>query len=286
MQGTDRQLDTIRTSLILMCGSPGIGKTTFSNQLRIHASKCGLTTFLISYDDLIDTQLESRLILGNEKGPDWKSARMHIARLVKALVRFLGQSETQQFETFLATQIDPILASDSSDSHTLIEKRFLRAIGKHFTASACNLIILDDLFYYASMRHTFYKLAVELACGYMSFCFRADSLDFLLERNATRDPAKRLDAKIIANVYEKFEYASENEWEREFTRDVNQAWVIQNLQCTKLASSFLVVSYPIIYKYLDFKHIGYVLFFKIIKKSFELLNAKCSEFKLKNSFLH
>ena len=227
MQVTDRHLDTIRTSFILICGSPGIGKTTFSNQLRIHASKRGLTTFLISYDDLIDTQLESRLILGNENGPDWKSARMHIARLVKALVCFIDQSEIQHFETFLTTQIDPIMEPESSDSHTLIEKRFLKAIGKHFTVSACNLIILDDLFYYASMRHTFYKLAVELACGYMSFCFRVDSLDFLLGRNATREPTKRLDAKIIANVYAKFEYASENEWEREFTRDVNQTWVIR-----------------------------------------------------------
>jgi tRNA uridine 5-carbamoylmethylation protein Kti12 len=220
MNQLDATNSPIKTCLILVCGPPGIGKSTFCTELNAYIkTKSNHKTFLISYDDLIDPELESSLI--GEHQNDWKSARNMIFQLVKSLVAYLNQSESKHFEDFLSVQDRFTSTVSMTETYDLIKQGFLKAIiGSNFNENSnCNnLIFLDDLFYYESMRYSFYKLAIELKCAYMSFCFKAENLNFLISRNFNRDHAKKLDQKVIENIFEKFEYSNRNEWESFFSR--------------------------------------------------------------------
>lgn len=208
--------------ILVVSGCPGIGKTTFSQQIcdYIQQRESMFKPFLLSYDDLIDTELESHLITNTNEN-EWKQARNFIIYLVKLFVNFLMMNEASRgmLDDFLETET----RHDSSNFKLLVRKRFLNLIHKMFYSRQnqnehYNLIVLDDLFYYESMRYSFFKLAIELECAYVSFCFKAESLELLLERNSSREMSKKLNESVIRNVWEKFEYPNENIWENGFSR--------------------------------------------------------------------
>ncbi len=208
--------------ILVVSGSPGIGKTTFSQQIcdYMQNRQRMLKPFLISYDDLIDTELESHLI-ANTNENEWKQARNFIIYLVKLFVNYLMMNEASRgtLDDFLETET----RNDSSNFKLLIKKRFLNLIHKMLYSQQNqsehgNLLVLDDLFYYESMRYSFFKLAIELECAYVSFCFKAETLELLLERNSSREMSKRLNELVIRNVWEKFEFPNENIWENGFSR--------------------------------------------------------------------
>jgi len=222
-----------RTCFLLVSGCPGIGKTTFTKRLcdYIRARKEFFKPILISYDNLIDAKMEECLITsksGKDTQNEWKQARHFIVYLVKLLVCHLSMTQGKEEDKQLQDVIE-METSDDSPNHpsasvkSLLKKRFLNAIQEsdlehsHQADNLFNLIVLDDLFYYESMRYSYFKLAIDIECAYVSICFKPESLEFLLERNLNREMVKKLDESIVRNVWEKFEFSNENDWELNFT---------------------------------------------------------------------
>jgi len=235
IESLSTNINSKRTCFLLVSGVPGIGKTTFSQQLSHYIQKRSDTfkAFLISYDNIIDTELESFLIANSnnsggtsneETQNEWKQARNFVVYLIKLLVIHLTMSQAKAtLENFIENETHHDSSNQLSfNLKTLLTKRFLISIQNDLSQQnqnkLNNLIVIDDLFYYESMRYSFFKLAIDLECAYVSFCFKSESLELLLERNSNRETPKQLKNSIIKNVWEKFEFPNENIWEINFSR--------------------------------------------------------------------
>ena len=125
-----------------------------------------------------------------------------------------GFVEAQTFKDSLAFDELP------ANAQFLIKQRFLSSISRQLSSNEYKntLILLDDLFYYESMRHSYFKLAIELECVYVSLLFKCESVDLLLKRDAVREPPRRVGERVVRKVFEKFEFFDHNDWESNFSR--------------------------------------------------------------------
>ena len=243
------ELNKTKIGLVLASGPPGAGKSTFTSELSSCISRIEsqiridqeltepnslfIKSFAISFDHVIDKNLENQLVNNKKYASsnsdssssvyDWKSARSLIHSLVKLFIKYLNSSN---FNELCMSSLNELINSslDKSMANHEIKDRFLGCIEaglpkaqlKPDVRAVYYVILLDDLFYYESMRHAYYKLAIELECGYFTFCFRASELSFLFGRNKSRELSKQLDESIIENVYAKFEFPKD--WEVNFSR--------------------------------------------------------------------
>ena len=218
-------MKTPKITLILISGPPGIGKTQFTCDLvnYILEAKPELQPIKLHYDQLIDKQLETSLIENNE----WKRGREDVKTLVQLFIEYLSQlytSSCKHFEGYLA-KIPQTTGIDFT-----IKQNFLCSIeklGERSNEVVHYFILLDDNFYYESMRYSFFKfcLASSSECSYFSISFRTDNLQLLVARNCVRNVATRVSQSVLVNMLAKFEYSKDCSWESKFClqiTDVNE----------------------------------------------------------------
>ncbi|RNA10740.1 L-seryl-tRNA(Sec) kinase [Brachionus plicatilis] len=223
------------SSFVLVSGPPGIGKTTFCQHLKAYFVKNGekfasnsvyTRSILISYDEVIDKTIELELI--NQNLGNWKKSRNLIQILTMHLANYLNQACSENQSSFVdyLTNLDSL--SRNENLNEKIIQNFIKTIQKqsseYMPKSRQNqtffvFFILDDIFYYENMRYTFFKTALESNfSSYYCLSFKAKSIDFLLFRNNSRDPDAKLSESIIRNIFDKFEYPDEVDWEKKFSK--------------------------------------------------------------------
>lgn len=246
------EINKTKIGLVLASGPPGAGKSTFTSELSSCISRIEsqirlgqeltepnslfINSFAISFDHVIDKNLENQLVNNKKYASsnsdssssvhDWKSARSLIHSLVKLFIKYLNSSDLNELSMSGLNELINSSLDESASNHE-IKDRFLGCIEaglpkaqlKPDVRAVYYVILLDDLFYYESMRYAYFKLAIELECGYFAFCFRASELSFLLARNQSRELSQQLDESIIENVYAKFECPKD--WEVNFSRVID-----------------------------------------------------------------
>lgn len=221
---TDK-LSQIRFLIVLVSGSPGIGKTSFSDELDKQINQSNeqkIASYKLSYDRLMDKTIESALILND----NWKRCRSLIVSLVKLLIEYISSSCDTEFADF----INSSSSLETIDAAYSIRLNFIKSISEQLTPNRqkskpfdnrIHLIIIDDIFYYESMRYVFYKLCFQLSeqkilCSYFNVCFKCTNLQLLRTRNETRHVDHRLPDSIVENVFNKFEYSKD--WEVQYSQ--------------------------------------------------------------------
>ena len=203
----------VKIHLLLISGPPGVGKTQFTCNFYEHLKKTAKNSnssslfvpFKIHYDLILDKQLESELISKHE----WKSGREAIKRLVHRLITYLSRYRSR------SRDLDDIFGGEEDE---VISRNFLKSIRDDFNSlNSLDLtlvsdvdffVLLDDIFYYESMRRAFYHMCLEQLefSSFFSISLETKSLDVLRERNRTRLDDSRVDEKVLENIYSKFEY--------------------------------------------------------------------------------
>lgn len=198
---------TPKKSLVLVSGPPGVGKTHLTKALYANLKKRENNesrACKIHYDDVLDRRIESELIRQHE----WKSSgRDSIRRLVEHLINWLEKTPS-------SIDSSPIDAASSSSIRSDIRANFARSIGDDYChlESGHFVIILDDVFYYASMRHAFYRLCVDSAAtSFYSICLRPRNDELARQRNRSRPADTRVDESSFDHILAKFEYPDETE---------------------------------------------------------------------------
>jgi tRNA uridine 5-carbamoylmethylation protein Kti12 len=230
-QHSESQHQNQMIALVLISGPPGIGKSTFGLMLKEFIlaksnTTTGYHTILFSFDKILDQSLESHLI----NSAAWKTGRLIICKLIETLVGYLNSKREQDVETFFNQHLDVNL--NKSSLFLVLKTNFFKCFKEQanlfFHYNDANnkgfILLLDDIFYYESMRLIYYRLASECMFQntvYFNFCFKACSIDLLLNRNKTRPSQDQLDQKIIENIFNKFDCPLQIAWEKEFSHIIN-----------------------------------------------------------------
>ncbi|CAF0743780.1 unnamed protein product [Brachionus calyciflorus] len=227
----------VKIIYLLVSGCPGVGKSTFCKKLDQFITdnfdaqlnnKTSIISLLIAYDEIVDKQIEYELINQNES--EWKSSRIFLQSLVINLGKFLYQNHLNSSSlSKLSNYFDNSSLNIQENIRVSIQKNFINSLENQIKKlGLLNLknqneiyftIILDDIFYYESMRHLYFKSALSQEfSSFFSLCFKTSNLEFLLERNQTREPNAKLENTIIQNIFSKFEYPNRIDWESKFSK--------------------------------------------------------------------
>ncbi|XP_028817772.1 L-seryl-tRNA(Sec) kinase [Denticeps clupeoides] len=194
----------------VLCGLPAAGKSTVANALCAHALRRRWGAFTVTYDDLIPNQAFDVGSVGKEQQRPptqtrWKNYRQAV---LSCLEQFL---------------LDPQRTPDSGPCVQEVRPRFCQAVQEQQaqmglqTASsepqAPLLILLDDNFYYQSMRYEVHQLARKHSLGFCQVYLDCPA-QLCLSRNQSRE--QPLPNEVIMEMTKRLEPPDpeRNPWER------------------------------------------------------------------------
>lgn len=180
------------TCFCVLCGLPAAGKSSLAEVLRGRARSRGWDTLLVTYDELIPAR--------DWREAEWKQQRKTV---LTCLERFLHQTHTLSDQTHKHT-----------DDDVWMHFQQIHKQSESQTQTQPLLVLLDDNFYYQSMRYQIYQLARKYSTGFCQVFLRC-SLDVCLQRNQRR--SLRVPDEVLVQMSERMEPPDEsrNSWEQQ-----------------------------------------------------------------------
>ena len=175
--------------IVPLIGLPASGKTFFSNKLRDHLQKKGVSCLHVCYDALVPLSVQRDLSL--EPGR-WKRERELILRAVGMIVSGEGGEgggeENKHYEALCGS----------------VEVREGRRL----------VVLVDDNNYLQSMRYEYYQLARTHTAGFAQLYFSCDE-QTSLRLNQDRAEEERVPSTVIQTIQSKLEPPNPlaNKWE-------------------------------------------------------------------------
>lgn len=191
-------------TVLLLCGIPAAGKTTLAQKL-VRELPCGawhgsigeslqLRVLHVCFDDFMPQYLQLDVLqeeLGDvgtveDAGTQpakkvWKQQRRNVMKCTEQLLSILNKFKVQRDD--LKNEVDPD-----------VWQNFDKIVSQRSNVSTSDqsdptreryLVIVDDNFYYRSMRYEFFQLARKFCCGFGQITVTCSLADAML-RNRTR----------------------------------------------------------------------------------------------------
>ncbi|KAM9831758.1 L-seryl-tRNA(Sec) kinase [Neosynchiropus ocellatus] len=185
--------------ICVLCGLPAAGKSTLSREVSRAAAKFDWRTSVVTYDDLIPDQAFTELPLDGvylQEQTQWKSQRQAVLHCIEQFLK----------NPLVFPELPGGCQVMGSDLQTPSE-RVSRL------EEAPILLLLDDNFYYQSMRYEVFQLARKNS---LSFCqvYLQCSLELCISRNQTRP--NPVPADVISEMNKRLEAPNpqKNSWEK------------------------------------------------------------------------
>ncbi|KAM3859937.1 L-seryl-tRNA(Sec) kinase [Diretmus argenteus] len=191
----------VPTCLCVLCGLPAAGKSTLAQTVSTLAAQQGWRSAVVPYDDLIpDQAFHIQVMEGDDKlqqmQTEWKLHR---------------QAVLQSIELFL--EKPQALAEPPTSCHvnSIAWERCSQALRESGTSPL--LILLDDNFYYPSMRYEVYQLARKFSLGFCQVYLHC-AVESCVSRNQSR--SKPLPTEVILEMAKRLESPNpqKNSWEK------------------------------------------------------------------------
>ncbi|XP_051925431.1 L-seryl-tRNA(Sec) kinase [Hippocampus zosterae] len=199
--------DRARACLCVLCGLPAAGKSSLSRSVCLAARRRGWRAAVVQYDGLIPEQaFQNRAAdddaTSQEARTEWK---IHRTAVLRCLEEFLekrempmerpgdGGIDVPAWERCARALLTPPLDPARADAAPL-------------------LILLDDNFYYPSMRYEVFRLARKYSLGFCQVYVQC-RLDLCMSRNESRP--RPVPAEVIAEMAKRLEppNPTKNPWE-------------------------------------------------------------------------
>ncbi|XP_068593017.1 L-seryl-tRNA(Sec) kinase [Cebidichthys violaceus] len=196
--------------LCLLCGLPAAGKSTLARDVLSTAAQRGWRASVVPYDDLIPEQaFQTRVVAADgikreEMHTEWKLHRQAVLRCVE---QFLENPEVLA-ELPVNCRVDR--AAWERCIQALLQPGALD--GSRQADQAPLLFLLDDNFYYPSMRYEVYQLARKHSLGFCQVYLQCD-LESCISRNQTRP--EPIPTEVILEMVKRLECPNpqKNSWE-------------------------------------------------------------------------
>ncbi|XP_077407406.1 L-seryl-tRNA(Sec) kinase [Vanacampus margaritifer] len=197
----DREhVDRARACLCVLCGLPAAGKSSLSRSVSLAARQRGWRAAVVQYDELISdqafhTRKAGEEVTSQEGRTEWK---LHRNAVLQCLEDFLEK--------------EPELSGNSNIDGPAWD-RCIRTLLTPVQADAEPLLfLLDDNFYYPSMRYEVFQLARKYSLGFCQVYVQCP-LDMCISRNEIRP--RPVPAEVIAEMAKRLESPNpkKNPWE-------------------------------------------------------------------------
>ncbi|KAI1886961.1 hypothetical protein AGOR_G00201150 [Albula goreensis] len=214
MDTVSGETERARICLCVLCGLPGAGKSTLAHILPDHIHKRGWRILVLSYDEIIPEEAYDLRKGDNDAYMDTSSWKVYRQEVLQCLDRFLQSEHTPE-----------CLTASGGDSNTwayltraVHEQKVLKVSdGSLPLVSRLDneplVILLDDNFYYPSMRYEVYQLARKCSLGFCQLYLQCP-LNSCLTRNQARSCP--VPDKIIVEMEKRIEPPNplKNPWEQ------------------------------------------------------------------------
>uniref|UniRef100_A0A3B5L4G7 Phosphoseryl-tRNA kinase n=1 Tax=Xiphophorus couchianus TaxID=32473 RepID=A0A3B5L4G7_9TELE len=211
--------------LCVLCGLPAAGKSTLTRRIVGTAAERGWRAAVVSYDELIPemayyTDVEEDVIMYFFilfQHSNWKSYRQAVLQCIEQVL--------EQPEVVVELPSNPLIngAAWQPCVQALLQPK------ESHTDGTPLLFLLDDNFYYPSMRYEVYQLARKL---FFCFVYLQCDLETCIRRNQSRP--KPIPIKVIMEMEKRLEFPNpqKNPWESQSislnsTNDVSNQRVME-----------------------------------------------------------
>uniref|UniRef100_UPI0037E86764 L-seryl-tRNA(Sec) kinase n=1 Tax=Semicossyphus pulcher TaxID=241346 RepID=UPI0037E86764 len=189
--------------LCVLCGLPAAGKSTLAREVLSTAAQHGWRASVVPYDDLIPEQAFQTKVEGDgvklqEMQTEWKLHRQAVLRCIEQVLekpRVLAELPSSCQINVAAWQqcIQSLQQPEALDRSPL-------------------LFLLDDNFYYPSMRYEVYQLARKYSLGFCQVYLQCD-LESCISRNQSR--SNPIPTEVILEMVKRLEAPNpqKNSWE-------------------------------------------------------------------------
>ncbi|KAG5445536.1 L-seryl-tRNA(Sec) kinase [Clonorchis sinensis] len=180
--------------LVTLVGLPASGKSSLCRTL----TECSISDYYvvwIHFDDLIPLGALHPMPESDSEPSDWKRWRQVIHDCVERCIQACRNPTNQSSVTQECRSLLPSFPQFPDDSPSNV------------------IFLLDDNFYYSSMRHAYYLLAKRYEAAYASVVCCA-ALSDCMERNRTRETA--VPPNVISKMHQRIEWPDPeaNRWEQ------------------------------------------------------------------------
>ncbi|XP_017294016.1 L-seryl-tRNA(Sec) kinase [Kryptolebias marmoratus] len=191
--------------LCVLCGLPAAGKSTLARRIVGTAGELGWRAAVVPYDDLIPEQAFQTEVLEDgiklqEMHTNWKSHR-------QAVLHSIGQF-LERLDVVAQVQSSSLINSAAWERCTqaLLQPEDSKSDGTPL------LFLLDDNFFYPSMRYEVYQLARKYSLGFCQVYLQCD-LESCISRNHSR--SKPVPTAVIQEMEKRLESPNpqKNFWE-------------------------------------------------------------------------
>lgn len=194
----------VSACLCVLCGLPAAGKSTLARRLLSSAARLGWRASVVPYDDLIPEQaFQNRVMEGGDNMQDmhteWKIHRQAVLQCIEQIL------QRPQVLTELPSSHHINRAAWEQCMKTLLQSGTL--------TGAPLLFLLDDNFYYPSMRYEVQQVARKYSLGFCQVYLQCD-LESCISRNCSRPAPVPTD--VMEDMMKRLEPPNpqKNSWER------------------------------------------------------------------------
>ncbi|KAM9336885.1 L-seryl-tRNA(Sec) kinase [Symphorus nematophorus] len=195
--------------LCVLCGLPAAGKSTLAREILSRAAQHGWRASVVPYDDLIpERAFQTRVVQDGDKlqemHTEWK---LHRQGVLQCIEHFL---EKPQVSAELPSSCQINSAAWEQCLQALLQPE---ALDRSQADREPILLLLDDNFYYPSMRYEVYQLARKYSLGFCQVYLHCD-LESCISRNQSR--SEPIPTEVILDMVKRLESPNpqKNSWEK------------------------------------------------------------------------
>lgn len=208
-------MDMSNICLLLFCGLPGAGKTSFARSIRTILHKQGYSDIPdaeasssvnrqwqclhVSYDELLPSAVEKCLIESDHRSEhtnsQWKDFRRKIVRCVEKSIREIklripaGQTEGSTEDTIEGmSHCQREQPDETLWQHYTTVTGCVHLFHDGMSKDTKFVILMDDNMYYRSMRYEYYQLARDYEIGFAEIYIPCDTTEALARNARRQDP--------------------------------------------------------------------------------------------------
>ncbi|KAK2866751.1 hypothetical protein Q7C36_002807 [Tachysurus vachellii] len=197
----------------VLCGLPAVGKSTVTHLLSDHLHTLGWRTFIISYDELIPEEAFRFNTPERDEDEDaskqvgWKQHRQAVLECVDSFLQDLSADR-------LHTPTGGGIGSVCGRFQEAMKKQQIVTVLQNTHSEPQRLaLLLDDNFYYHSMRYQVYQLARKHSVGFCEVYLHCP-LEVCLHRNRVRGQLVSDDVITVMSNRMEPPNTEKNQWEK------------------------------------------------------------------------